>query len=154
MSATPEPLGQVDCLGVVILRGDIVRVTSWGHPVRLTDTGRVARVLGVNSRGRIVLVREGATDPDPIARGRAVDPGMLAVARRDGQPGHEGNRAPTPADELGQSADRCYDCGAEHPQWFAAYLTRLWEADNASVSPDEDAAARSFSETDHAGCFL
>ena len=193
---TDAPLGLADTLGVEIRRGDTVRVTSWGHPVRLIDTGRVATVLGRTSAGNVVLVRD---SDDPIARGRAVSPGMLAVARRDGLDGHEGNRpklvvcgwyalCDRPADGFvshpvlgevptctrcatkhdldltipalvgveseGNSADRCYDCGAKHPTWFARYLTALWESPNASVTVELDERAREFSETEHAGCFL
>jgi len=60
---------------------------------------------------------------------------------------------PTPATG-DDSADRCYDCGRQHPQWFADYLTALWESDNASVTPELDAAALQFSETEHPNCFL
>jgi len=78
-----------DTLGVAIRHGDTVTVTSWGGPVRLIDTGRRAIVVDFTHAGNVVLSDDYA---DPIARGRAVSPGMLAVARRDGQPGHEGNR--------------------------------------------------------------
>ena len=77
-----------DTLGVPIQVDDVVVVTAWGHPVRLVDTGRRAQVVGFTDRGNVKLENEGS---DPIARGRAVDPGCLAVARRDGQPGYEGN---------------------------------------------------------------
>jgi len=83
----------VDTLGVPVLIGDTVTVTAWGDPVRLVDVGRTARVVAVNRHGRLSL--DCGTDPDPIARGRAVSPGCLAVARRDGKAGHEGN-APAP----------------------------------------------------------
>lgn len=80
-----------DTLGVTILAGDTVTVIAWGSPVRLTDTGRRATVTGITRAGNVQL----ADDPygDHIARGRAVSPGMLAVARRDGAQGHEGNKA-------------------------------------------------------------
>lgn len=90
MSDHPRPV--IDTLGVPVEIGDTVRVTSWGAPVRLTDTGRLATVAGFSRTGNIVL-DEGTDEPDPIARGRSVRPGYLAVQRRDGQPGHEGNRS-------------------------------------------------------------
>ena len=81
----------VDALGVEIQPGDTVTVIAWGDPVRLTDTGRQARVVSFTPAGNVLLAD--AHHPlDPIARGRAVSPGLLAVARRDGRPGHEGNR--------------------------------------------------------------
>lgn len=90
MSTTPT-----DTLGVPVGIGDTVTVTSWGAPVRLVDTGRKAKVVGFTRTGNVVL--EDLDHPhDPIARGRAVRPGYLAVARRDGLPGHEGNKEPTP----------------------------------------------------------
>lgn len=91
-SATPATPGRVvlDALGVQMEVGDTVRVTSWGAPVRLNDTGRVATVAGFSRAGNVVL-DEGMGEPDPIARGRSVRPGHLAVMRRDGQPGFEGN---------------------------------------------------------------
>lgn len=79
-----------DTLGVAIRVGDTVRVTSWGAPVRLNDTNRTAGVAGFSRTGNVIL--DDHDDPDPIARGRSVRPGYLAVARRDGQMGHEGNR--------------------------------------------------------------
>ena len=79
-----------DALGVTIELGDLVRVIHWGAPVRLVDTGRTAHVGGFTAHGNVILAGHN-TDRDPIARGRAVSPGMLAVARRDGVPGHEGN---------------------------------------------------------------
>lgn len=80
-----------DTLGVEIRPGDTVTVTAYGAPIRLTDTGRRATVAGFTRAGNVVLFG-GARNPDPIANGRAVSPGCLAVARRDGEPGHEGNR--------------------------------------------------------------
>lgn len=78
-----------DTFGVQIQPGDVVTVIAYGAPVRLVDTGRRATVTGFTHLGNVVL-----DDPhsDPIARGRAVRPGLLAVARRDGAQGHEGNR--------------------------------------------------------------
>lgn len=80
-----------DGLGVVIRRGDVVTVIAWGAPVRLGDTGRQARVVSFTPAGNVALADTHYPE-DPIARGRAVSPGMLAVARRDGRDGHEGNR--------------------------------------------------------------
>lgn len=82
-----------DTLGVEIEAGDVVTVTAWGDPIRLIDTGRRALVDGFTTRGNVRLSAITVLDAaDPIARGRAVSPGMLAVARCDGTPGHEGNR--------------------------------------------------------------
>lgn len=93
MTTTAIDLNDTGCddtLGVRIMVGDTVRVTSWGAPIRLADVGRTAQVRGVTRRRRLILAD---TDPvDPIARGGAVSPGCVAVARRDGTPGHEGNR--------------------------------------------------------------
>lgn len=80
----------LDTLGVQMEVGDLVRVTSWGAPVRLNDTGRIATVAGFSRAGNVIL-DEGQDEPDPIARGRSVRPGHLAVMRRDGRDGFEGN---------------------------------------------------------------
>lgn len=81
----------VDTLGVEIVVGDRVRVTGWGAPVRLADVGRAADVVGFTRAGNVVL-SDAHTAYDPIARGRAVSPGMLGVLRRDGAfDGYEGN---------------------------------------------------------------
>lgn len=79
-----------DTLGVTILIGDTIRITAWGRPVRLTDTGRTAKVIGFTPNGRVRL-DSSAYAPDLIARGKAVPSSCLAVARRDGGIGHEGN---------------------------------------------------------------
>jgi hypothetical protein len=81
-----------DALGVEIKRGDTVTVIAYGAPVRLIDTGRRARVVNFTPYGNVLLA-DTHNPHDPIARGKAVSPGLLAVARRDGQPGHEGNRS-------------------------------------------------------------
>lgn len=80
-----------DALNVEILPGDTVTVIAYGAPVRLIDTGRRATVSGFTASGNIRLAETGAAAWDPIARGRAVRPGVLAVARRDGAQGYEGN---------------------------------------------------------------
>lgn len=81
----------IDSLGVMIQVDDVVIVNAWGSPVRLTDTGRRAKVVGFTRRGSVIL--ETTDNPaDPIARGNAVRPEYLGVARRDGAPGFEGNR--------------------------------------------------------------
>lgn len=88
---TKAALVATDALGVTIAVGDTVTVIAYGAPVRLVDTGRKATVAGLTRAGNVLL--EDHNHPhDPIARGRAVRPGYLAVARRDGLPGHEGNR--------------------------------------------------------------
>mgnify|MGYP001589110824 CR=1 FL=1 len=79
-----------DCLGVRICVDDTVTVISWGAPVRLVDTGRMARVAYFTRAGNVGLDQN--NELDKIARGLAVNPRHLAVARRDGKPGHEGNR--------------------------------------------------------------
>lgn len=78
-----------DSLGVEVRPGDRVRVLAWGAPVRLTDTGRVASVVGFTQAGNVRLYD--GSSYDPIARGRAVSPGCLGVLRRDGSEGYEGN---------------------------------------------------------------
>lgn len=80
----------VDNFGVEIVPGDTVTVIAWGAPVRLIDTGRRAKVAGLTARGNVILGAQD-NDHDPIARGLSVRPGYLAVARRDGAMGHEGN---------------------------------------------------------------
>lgn len=86
-----DSTGEVDTLGVSILIGDTVIVTGWGWAARLGDTGRRAPVTGVTAAGNIV-VDSSAYAPDLIGRGRALNPATVAVARRDGTPGLEGNR--------------------------------------------------------------
>jgi hypothetical protein len=81
-----------DCLGVEILPGDTVMVSSWGGNVRLTDVGRSAAVTGFTAAGNVRLDDARGEGVGFIARGTAVRPACLIVARRDGQPGHEGNR--------------------------------------------------------------
>lgn len=85
--------GYTDSLGTDILIGDTVVIASWGAPVRLCDTGRRAVVTGVNRAGNLVLdSAAGGNAHDPIANGKGVRPGHCIVARRDGEPGYEGNR--------------------------------------------------------------
>ena len=74
-----------DALGVEIQVGDTVTVVHYGYSARLMDTGRRVTVTGFTRAGNV-------THDDPkVANGRALRPGCLAVARRDGEPGHEGN---------------------------------------------------------------
>ena len=80
-----------DTLGVEIRPGDTITVIGWGAPVRLRDCGRRATVAGFTRAGNVVLFPSRPAY-DAIAGGRAASPRMLAVARRDGKPGHEGNR--------------------------------------------------------------
>lgn len=80
-----------DSLGTEILIGDTVIINAWGAPVRLIDTGKRARVTAITPRGNLILDDLG--HPEGIANGRSVRPGYVAVARRDGAPGLEGNRA-------------------------------------------------------------
>jgi hypothetical protein len=93
---------RADALGVEVRVGDTVTVTAWGAPVRLSDVGRRSEVTGATAQGRLVLL-----DGD-IAGGRAVPVSCVLVARRDGQPGHEGNRARVDATVVGH----CSACGA------------------------------------------
>lgn len=88
MDTTANAVTIRDTLGVPIHVYDRVTVTAWGHPIRLADTGRTAVVVGFTAHRNVKLAADG---DDPIARGRAVSPGCLAVTRRDGQPGYEGN---------------------------------------------------------------
>lgn len=74
-----------DILGVEIKVGDTVRVTSWGGRIRLVDCGSTTVVTGFTGKGYL-------THNDPqVAHGRALYPHNVAVQRRDGKPGHEGN---------------------------------------------------------------
>lgn len=91
-TSTPTATGLTDSLGVEFLIGDTVTVSAWGGSVRLADTGRRAVVTGVTAARNLVLDTLQAFGDDPIANGRSVRPGCLLVARRDGTPGHEGNR--------------------------------------------------------------
>lgn len=108
-----------DNLGVEFRVGDTVVVSAWGAPVRLTDTGRRATVIGFTPAGNVRL--DGAPfghAHDPIAGGRAVRPGCLIVARRDGASGYEGNRPAclTCGDPLDRptGAGRSAACAATH----------------------------------------
>lgn len=80
-----------DSLGVEIQPRDRVRVLAWGAPVRLTDVGAVGVVERFTAKGNVVLLHAPQTY-DPVARGRAVPPGMLGVLDRSGGNGYEGNR--------------------------------------------------------------
>jgi len=83
----PNP---IDALGVTIVPGDTITVIHVGAPIRLADAGRRALVAGFTPKGNVILF---PTRPvhDIIANGRAVRPSCVAVARRDGAKGHEGN---------------------------------------------------------------
>lgn len=89
-TATATATAPVDSLGVIIEIGDTVIVNAWGAPVRLIDTGKHARVIAITPRGNLVLDDLG--HPEGIANGKAVRPGYVGVARRDGLSGFEGNR--------------------------------------------------------------
>ena len=73
-----------DTLGVEILPVDTVTVTAYGCGGRVADCGRLAAVAGFG-RSRVIIE---FTDGEK----RAIGPGCLAVRRRDGKKGHEGNR--------------------------------------------------------------
>lgn len=86
-----------DSFGVLIERGDVVRVLAWGAPVRLADVGRTAVVEGFTHAGNVVLRGWSENPADDIARGRAVSPGMLGILDRSDKDnrvaaGYEGNR--------------------------------------------------------------
>lgn len=93
-----------DRLGVEINLSDTVMVTAWGT-ARLIDTGVKSPVVRIN-RTRVVII-----DSDGCER--AVRPTELCVQRRDGQPGHEGNRP----------AERQCTCGAVHHSGCFCNLT-------------------------------
>jgi hypothetical protein len=71
-----------DALGVTLRVGDTVTVLHWGGNVRLSDCGRRAVLRGWNRANFLIL--------DGFDKG--VPTHAVAVARRDGLPGHEGNR--------------------------------------------------------------
>jgi hypothetical protein len=73
-----------DSLGVDIEATDTVFVNGWGYGARLIDTGIRSRVVRF-SRTRVVII-------DSENQERAVGPSNLAVLRRDGATGFEGNR--------------------------------------------------------------
>lgn len=127
-----------DTLGVTIEVGDTVTVTSWGAPVRLVDTGRRALVVGFTRSGNVHLLAEYS---DAIANGRAVSPGMLAVARRDGQPGHEGN---APRCTCGATAFRdCYCPGVGAAAFEAAFCRTCGDRLDAPTGAGSRAACAS-----------
>jgi hypothetical protein len=72
-----------DRLGVEINANDTVLVIAWGV-ARLVDTGTKSRIVKIN-RKRIVIIDSDGYD-------RSVSPSELAVLRRDGENGLEGNR--------------------------------------------------------------
>ena len=80
-----------DALGVEIRTGDTVMVTSWGAQVRLMDTGKNVKVLGLTPRGKVRLSAL-ANPYESVAMGRSVHGHFLSVLRRDGRPGFEGNK--------------------------------------------------------------
>ena len=79
MATTPT-----DTLGVEIRVGDTVLVTGWGWNVRLNDTGHRFVVTGVTWAGNL-------THDSDVADGYSVKPTCVAVVRRDGAKGLEGN---------------------------------------------------------------
>jgi hypothetical protein len=84
-----------DALGVTFEVGDTVTVAGYGYGVRLTDCGRRVTVIGFTRAGNVVHdggMAHGANPLDLVANGRAIRPACILVARRDGEPGHEGNR--------------------------------------------------------------
>jgi len=77
--------GLRDNLGVDILVGDRVMVTSWGGRIRLNDVRRVVVVRGRTPRGNL---RHDCIAPGDLA---TLPPGYVQVMRRDGTRGFEGN---------------------------------------------------------------
>lgn len=76
----------IDSLGVKIEQGDRILINSWGGNVRLTDVGSTGTVesFGVS---RVRVVWDDLTD---FPAG-AIRPDLVAVLRRDGKQGLEGN---------------------------------------------------------------
>lgn len=74
-----------DTLGVEIRVGDTVRVIGYGYGIRLTDTGLTTKVTGFTHKGNVV--HDGAPRD-----GKPLNTACLAVLRRDGYMGLEGNR--------------------------------------------------------------
>ena len=77
-------MAHIDSLGVEIILTDVVYVNGWGDGARLVDTGIRTSVQRFN-RKRVVIL-------DSDGQPRAVSPSNLAVMRRDGYQGFEGNR--------------------------------------------------------------
>jgi hypothetical protein len=112
---------RTDALGVDARVGDTVTIGVWGgHGVRKMDVGRRAVVEGFgrprpDGTARLILAHPGDGEPSPIARGEHEPVTYVLVARRDGQPGHEGNK-PAHIEVRTQVVQRCSACGsdAEH----------------------------------------
>lgn len=80
------PTRMLDNLGVVIQPGDRIIINAWGGNVRLTDVGSRGTVEGF-SPTRVRVVWDGMTDlPAGVIR-----PDTIAVLRRDGRDGLQGN---------------------------------------------------------------
>lgn len=73
---------RTDALGVTFAPGERVTVIHWGT-ARLNDVG-IRGVVGKINRVNVVVI---ADDGDEVI----ANPREVAVARRDGQAGHEGN---------------------------------------------------------------
>ncbi len=87
-------MSSTDALGVEIKAGDKVRVIYRGGRITTDYVGRTWRVLDFTRQGSIIPEARGAEGV------RALDTANLpadyvAVCRRDGQPGLEGNRTTT-----------------------------------------------------------
>lgn len=85
-------MASLDSLGVEIREGDTVMVVHHGYGISLNDCGRKVRVVGFTPQGNLKFEDDPSNLYSPTAGGRALRPGCVLVARRDGQPGHEGNR--------------------------------------------------------------
>jgi hypothetical protein len=75
-----------DAFKIAIRPDDTVVVCAYGYGARVTDCGTRSRVVRFN-RSRVVII-----DSDGCER--AVDAACLAIARRDGGLGLEGNATP------------------------------------------------------------
>lgn len=76
----------IDSLGVKIEEGDRVIINAWGGNVRLTDVGSRGTVTGYG-RTRVYVLWDDLAD-FPAGAVRA---DLIAVLRRDGKQGLEGN---------------------------------------------------------------
>lgn len=75
-----------DGLGVAIEVGDRVIITAWGDGPRLADVRTKGTVTGF-ARTRLIVSWD-AEQNGPIGN---IHPAYVTVARRDGEPGFQGN---------------------------------------------------------------
>ena len=93
----------VDNFGVEILPTDTLRIIAWGGGVRLLDVGRTGTLLRVKRTGNLAL-HVGGEEITAM-------PCQVAVARRDGLSGHQGNVG-TAHDSHARAAARAAKAGA------------------------------------------